>query len=200
MRITENTPSRLRLRDRTLWISAVCFAAMGIFVVHFGFDRDQPTVLIPAALFLVFGLAFLRATDVTFDKIERVCTLRRLDVLRLTRIRFAFADITDARIEIVPMSDNPAAPSCRLGLVTASAIVPLTIGYEPDHARYSTMRDAVIEVVFGDGKKPAAPDPIRMLVKEGRIIDAVAMLRARDGLDLTTARARVEEIRNAPDS
>jgi hypothetical protein len=87
MRITENTPSRLRLRDRTLWISAVCFAAAAIFVVRFAFDRDQPAVLIPAALFAMFGLAFLRATDVTFDKIERVCAIRRLDVLRLTRIR-----------------------------------------------------------------------------------------------------------------
>jgi hypothetical protein len=53
------------------------------------------------------------------------------------------------------------------------------------------------EAVFGDDKRPAASDPIRMLVDDGRIIDAVAMLRARDGLDLTTARARVGELRKA---
>jgi hypothetical protein len=106
MRITENTPSRLRPRDRTLWISAVCFAAAAIFVVRFAFDRDQPAVLIPAALFAMFGLAFLRATD----KIERVCTIRRLDVLRLTRIRLAFAEITEARVEIAPMPDNRRFP------------------------------------------------------------------------------------------
>jgi hypothetical protein len=39
-----------------------------------------------------------------------------------------------------------------------------------------------------------------MLVKEGRIIDAVAILRMLDGLDLTTASARVDEPRNAPDA
>jgi hypothetical protein len=39
-----------------------------------------------------------------------------------------------------------------------------------------------------------------MLVKERRIIDAVSMLRMRDGLDLTTASARVDELRNAPDA
>jgi hypothetical protein len=37
-------------------------------------------------------------------------------------------------------------------------------------------------------------------VKEGRIIDAVAVLRMRGGLDLTTASARVDELRNVPDS
>jgi hypothetical protein len=83
--------------------------------------------------------------------------------------------------------------------VTASAIVPLTIGYEPDHVRYSAIRDTVLEVVFADSKKPAAPDPVRMLAKAGRIIDAVAMLRARDGLDLTTASKRVDELRKAQD-
>ena len=200
MRIIENTPARLRLRDRTLWMSAVCFAAMAIFVVRFGFVSDQPTVLIPAALFLMFALAFLRATDVTFDRIERVCAIRRLDVLRVTRVRLAFADISDVRIEIAPMPDNPAIPPCRLSLVTASAVVPLTAGFEPSEARYNAMRDAILDVVFADGKKPAAADPIRMLVNEGRIIDAMAMLRARDGLDLTTARARVDEMRKAPEA
>jgi hypothetical protein len=39
-----------------------------------------------------------------------------------------------------------------------------------------------------------------MLVKQGRIIDAVAILRVRDGLDLTTASARVDELRKAPDA
>jgi hypothetical protein len=38
-----------------------------------------------------------------------------------------------------------------------------------------------------------------MLVEEGRIIDAVAMLRARDRLDLATASARVDEMRKAQD-
>jgi hypothetical protein len=197
MRITENTPSRLELRDRTLWMSVVCFAAMAIFVVRFGFVSNQPAVLIPAALFLMFALAFLRATDVTFDKTKRVCDIRRLDVLHQTRLRLAFTDITDARVELVPMPDNPADPSCRLSLVTTSAVVPLTAGFEPSQARYNAMRDAVLEAVFGDGKRPAAPDPVRMLVKEGRIIDAVAMLRARDGLDLTTASKRVDELRKA---
>jgi hypothetical protein len=199
MRISQNTPSHLKLRDRTLWISVVCFAAAAILLVRFAFDRDQSDQLIPAALSVMFGLAFLRATDVTFDKIDRICSVRRFDVVRMMRMRLAFEEITDVRVEIAPMPDDAAVLSCRLSLVTASAIMPLTASYQPDQARFNAMRDMVLEAVFGNRPRPAALDPVRMLVKQGRIIDAVAILRVRDGLDLTTASARVDELRKAPD-
>jgi hypothetical protein len=200
MRITENTSSHLRLRDRTLWISLVCFAAAVLLGVYAACDQGQFGPFIPAALFLMFGLAFLRATDVTFDKVERTCIISRFDVLRVMRMRLAFEEIVDARVEIEPMPDDPRVLSCRLSLVTASTTVPLTVSYQPDEARYGAMREAVLETVFGDGKRPAAVDPIHMLLNEGRIIDAVAMLRRREGLDLTTASARINELRKALDA
>jgi len=46
--------------------------------------------------------------------------------------------------------------------------------------RFNAMRDTVFAVVFGDRPRPAALDPVRMLVQEGRIIDAVAILRERE--------------------
>src|ERR1700737_4520699 len=100
MRISENTASHLKLRDRTLWISAVCFAAAAILIACAVFDQGQFEELIPAGLSLIFGLAFLRATDVTFDKIERICAIRRFDVGRVLRRRLAFADIADVSVEI----------------------------------------------------------------------------------------------------
>jgi hypothetical protein len=200
MRVTENTSSRLTLRDRTLWISAICFAAAAVIIARVAFDHDQSEQLIPAALCVLFGLPFLRTTDVTFDKIDRICAIRRFAMLRMTRTHLAFADITDIRVEIAPMPDDAASISCRLSLVTASAVVPLTPSYEPDQARYNAMRETVLEAVFNDGARPAALDPVRMLVREGRIIDAVTILRMRDRLDLTTASARVDELRKAPDS
>jgi hypothetical protein len=199
MRILENTPSHLKLRDRTLWISLVCFGAAAIIFARVVFDLDQPGQLIPAAVSLLFGLAFLRATDVTFDKIGRICDIWRFDVLRVMRLRVAFEDIRDVRVEICP-SPSDSRDSWRLSLVTASAVVPLTISYKPDQVRHDAMRDTMIEAVFRDRPKPAQVDPVRMLVREGRIMDAVAMLRIRDGIDLTTASARIDELRNAPDS
>jgi hypothetical protein len=126
MRITENTPSHLRLRDRTLWISGVCSAAAVVLAAPAALDRDQLGELIPAALSAMVGLAFLRATNVMFDKVERICEIYRFDVLRVSRTRLAFADIVDARVEIGPSPGDSPVISCRLSLVTGSAVVPLT--------------------------------------------------------------------------
>jgi hypothetical protein len=193
MRIAENTPSRLVLRDRTLWISAVCFTAAAALVGRVAFDLDGAGQRAPAALSVLFGLAFLRATDVTFDKTERTCFVRRLDVLRLTHRRIAFDDIVDVRLEI-DRSHDPDGLAYRLSLSTTSAVIPLSVTYEPGFERYSGMREAVLDAVFKAAQRPMTEDPINDLVKAGRVIDAVAFIRMREGLSLTDARARVAEL------
>jgi hypothetical protein len=87
-----------------------------------------------------------------------------------------------------------------IGRATHSSDKQPNIFTSPDQPHYDAMRETVLEAVFGDGKRPAALDPIRALVKDGRIIDAVAMLRRRDGLDLTTASARIDELRKRTDA
>jgi hypothetical protein len=193
VRIAENTPSRLILRDRTLWISVVCFTAAAALVGRVAFDLDGAVQLVPAAVSVLFGLAFLRATDVTFDKTESRCLVRRLDVLRLTHWRLAFDDIVDVRLEI-DRSHDPDGLGYRLSLSTASAVIPLSATYEPGFERYSAMREAVLDAVFKAVQRPTTEDPINDLVKAGRVIDAVAIIRMREGLNLTEARARVAEI------
>jgi hypothetical protein len=76
---------------------------------------------------------------VTFDKIGRICVIRRFDVLRVMRLRLAFEDIRDVRVEICP-SPSDSRDSWRLSLVTASAVVPSTISYKPGQARHSVIR------------------------------------------------------------
>jgi hypothetical protein len=195
MRIVENSSSRLRLRDRTLWISAVCFGAAVFLAVGAALHPAQPGFLVSTALLIIFALAFLRATDVTFDRTTRVCDIRRLDVLRLKRMRFAFADILNAQVEYASV-DDATTLSCRLSLVTTSGKVPPSTAYEPEATRYDAMRDAVLDTILAGRPRPAAVDPVRMLVEEGRIIDAVALLRQREKVNLATALTRVNALRD----
>jgi hypothetical protein len=196
MRILEDTPDHLKLADRkALWISAVCLGSVMILVG--GAIHDcEPRLLITAALFLLFALGFLHAGDVTFDKIQRTCSVRRLAVVRITRIQLGFDDILDARIEVDPLPDNAAAPGCRMSLVTRSAVVPLTVGYESDYEYYSAMRDTVLDAVYDSRPRPAAVDPVRQLASDGHITAAAAILRRREGIDLKTALARVRALQN----
>jgi hypothetical protein len=194
MRVIENTPVSLKLRDRTLWIAIVCFFAAGSEIGSLAYGGEW-SEFVPAAVSVAFGLAFLRATDVTFDKIRRICTVRRFDIIRMMRTQLAFGDIMDIRVEVFPGCGDSGTISCRLSLVTPSGVVPLTLGYEPDLSRYNAMRDTLLDALFEDKPRPAPADLVHDLVKAGRIIDAVQVLRLRDGLSLTAARARIKRSR-----
>ena len=194
MRISEDTPERLVLRDRTAWVSLVCLAGAAALLVRFAMVGEKG-LLIGATVSALFSLPFLRATDLVFDKVQHICTMRRLDLWRMTRLNLAFRDIHDLRVEVEPMGGDSHVISCRFSLVTASAAVPLTISYEPDLERYDRMRDQILEVLFSPSRRPAATDPVEDLVKHGQVVSAVALLRKRDGMDLVSAKARVDEMR-----
>ena len=199
MRIVENSPSRLVLRDRTYWVTIVCFAAALFGAGYFALHRGDPRELIPTALFVAFGLAFLRATDVVFDRIDRRCVVRRLDVVKVTRTELLFHDLTDIRVDVSALGESGGV-SCRLALVTASGTVPLTASFEPDLARYTAMREVIVGVIFPSGHLPPPSDPARDLARAGRLVEAVAVLRQRDKLTLTDAMDRAKAMRDAPDN
>ena len=192
MRIVKTpTPSELVLRDRTLWISGVCFAA-ALFILYRVVAEHDPAALAISALFLVaFGLVFFGATDIVFDRTAQVCRLRRISALGVLRASYRFPDIRDVRVEIEPSLGHSATAMCRLALVTADGTTPLTRSYEPSLPRYNAMRDAIVLALAADLPLSAEIDPVRDLVKQGRKIDAIALLRRRDKLGLTEAHERV---------
>lgn len=197
MRIVENSSSRLVLKDQTYWITIVCFAAALFGAGYFALHRDDLRELIPAVLFAAFGLAFLHSTDVVFDKIDRRCLVRRRDVTRLTRTELLFHDISDIKVDVSALGSKGDV-SCRLALQTASGAMPLTASFEPGLQRFTAMRDVIVGVVFASGRQPPPSDPARDLARAGRLVESVAVLRQRDGLNLTDAMDRARAMRDAP--
>jgi hypothetical protein len=197
--IKATTPSRLVLRDRTLWISGVCFAAALVIVYRILADHDPAALAISALLLVGFGLVFFGATDVVFDKTEQVCRLRRIGALGVVRAAYRFPEIRDVRVEIEPSLGHSNTTMCRLALVTAAGTTPLTRSYEPSLERYNAMRDAIVLALAADLPLSAEIDPVRDLVTQGRRIDAVALLRQRDKLGLTEAHERVARLERGAD-
>lgn len=179
------------LRDRTLWISAICFAAALFLVFRVVAYHDPMPLAISALLLTAFGLVFLGATDVVFDKQAQICRLRRLSALGIVRAAYRFPEITDVKVEIAPMYERSRATMCRLALVTAAGATPLTRSYEPSLERYNAMRDAVVQALGTDLPLSAQLDPVRELVKQGRTIDAITLLQKQEKLGLTEAHDRV---------
>jgi hypothetical protein len=90
---------------------------------------------------------------------------------------------------------SPGFDDGRLSLTTASGAVPLSDTYEPNFERHNEFRRAILEMLNRQDLLAAQIDPVRSLVEQGRIVDAVAMLRQRENLDLVTARQRVAYMR-----
>lgn len=162
MRIAENSPERLTLRDRSWWFSVPCFATSAILLGVSVAKGEHWSRLASDGIFAVFGLATLRATEVTFDRDGRTCEVRRFNVIRRKHTLLAFSDIHDIKVEIDPSQDDPEPNLCRLVLVTASGALPLTASYRPGPKRYHAMRDMIIDVLAAD-----TPGPVIRRGREG---------------------------------
>jgi hypothetical protein len=192
MGIIENSPERLRLRDRTWWVSLVCFAVALFLVGMFVTGRAPRSLLTGSAVWAAFGLAFLRGADVVFDRRARVMTLRRFSALGLRTTRLAFADIEGVRVDTRMLSPNSRRPSCRLTLATPTGELPLFAGYESGEERYERIRDAIRDALSPGRARAASEDPARVLAHAGRILEAASLIRQRDGLELAVAKQLAE--------
>ncbi|HTP03246.1 MAG TPA: hypothetical protein VMJ64_17855 [Anaerolineales bacterium] len=195
MRIAEDSPQRLVLVDQGIVISLVCFAAAAIVLVmpllNHGSSGDNRIL---AAFLALFGLLVFRRSSAEFDGVTQTCTVRFLRVLGSKRRSLSFGDIREVHVDTEPLTDQ-RDPKFRLTLETTSGLLPLTDFYNSDLQRHDAVRRAILAVL---GREEAAdPDPVHFLIRQGRTMDAVTLLRQRDKLDLTTARQRVSEMEDA---
>ena len=190
MRIVEDGPTRLVLRDRTSWVTYVCCAAALVLLLVAVSQRSwQPAAC--GTLFALFALMFLRSSDVLFDKATRICTLRRRDVLRKTEHSVRFSDISDVLIDVISSDASSSLVSCRLSISTRDGKMPFSASYESGLERFEAMRKAIVDLVFAGRPGPPDFDPVRALAMAGRLIDAISILRLRSNLSLAEARDEV---------
>jgi hypothetical protein len=188
VRIARNSSDTLLLKEETVWISVVC-AIAALFTFVQGAAHGAFLLFLAGALFIVFGLVFLRTVRVELDKRQRTVTIERMKVFRRSTSRLRFEDIDDVVIETRAMSNGRTAV-WRLGFVTRSTTVPLTEVYSGRFRRHEGMRTAVLEALA----KPvtdAARQSLRYLIKSQRTLDAIVMVRALERIDLASARDRV---------
>ncbi len=191
MRIIENSPALLRLRDRAWRLTVACFATASILAGAFVTGRAPPSILFGSAVWAAFALGFLRNADVAFDRTARVMTLKRFSALGSRTTRLSFADIEGVRVDTM-LSDDSQTLGCRLTLATSTGDLPLSAAFEPGEERYAEMRDAILDALTRGAPRPAPEDLARALARSGRTIEATILLRQRDGLDLASARARAK--------
>jgi len=186
MRIAKESADELILTEQTVWFGVLCGLAGGGLLVLCLVNGNWKGLLGPA----FFGFSALmawRASRVRFDKSTGTVVLDQLRVFKRTRTRLPF----DAVLNIVIESsggDDPAP--CRLVLQTPNGPQPLSSAYSSSYPAHEVLRLAVLKIL-GRASADGLMQSLRDLIRAGRTIDAVALLRSREKMDLTTARNRI---------
>lgn len=132
-----------------------------------------------------------------FDPSTRTMTWEQRNWLRSRGARLPFSDIKDV---VVPFSRETNLDSGRRRnhytamLVTTTGQIPLTATSSIRKQEYVDLADAVLAILSKPHEGLAGETEIDRLIAAGRTIDAIALVRAQQGLGLAEATARVDEI------
>jgi hypothetical protein len=194
MRIAENTPERLVLKEETLWVSVLCGLAAGWLLVG-GVPRTGWKAAAVAGFFLLFGFAFFRTARVTFDRAQQLALIEQRVVFRRTACTVPFKDIEDVLID-VSSAEHRGTAATRLLLATTAGAKPLAPMYTSGFAAHTRVRIAVLEFL-GRPVSDVMEESLRYMLAHKQPIGAVELVRLRDKVDLKTALQRVKEMQKA---
>ncbi len=208
MHIQRQTPMELVLQDGSRWLAFV-FIPSAVLVASTSIEKHKPLGLLGSAFFLLFAAAFFRHSTFTLDKMQRIARWRRFTVLKNETGSIPFDSIRDIVIDAQAGDHN--AMTYRLSLVTADGPIPMANMFEGGSIeRYQKLRQQILEFVGLSSALPAA-DPgllsagipadlepsLRALLAQGRTIDAIKLLQAREDFGLAETKSRIDALANA---
>lgn len=205
MRIQHGADGSLAIRENFRFLrfaAVVCACAAGAIFVLVFVGEGEPAgagwaALGVAALCLAGGVVDDR--NFRFDAATRKLAWERSNLFRSRRGELPFAEIKD----VVVVAQKSRDSDHRVGgydtrysavLVTTAGTMPLSSHHAGSESEYRDLVAKVRKVLALPEKAPDGDDEVRRLIAAGRTIDAVSLVRERDGLDLSAAHAAVRRI------
>jgi hypothetical protein len=204
MKITRPNEHELVTVDSTLWLSAFfLLASLPMFYVAL---HSSKSAWWGAGFFLLSAFLCLQKSTFAFDGVRRSVTWRVLKFGRQRGGELPFDAIRGITIET--SRGESGGQTYRLALVTADGPVSLATPYSSGQEQHHAMREELLTFLKGAGAAVKAQseyeEPIQnlqlaveSLLKQGRKIDAIALLRSEQKLSLTEAHTRVTEMEKA---
>ena len=208
MHIQRQTPMELVLQDGSRWLSFL-FIAVVVFVGVSSIEKHSYRGFFVSAFFLLFAVAFFRHSTFTLDKMQRIARWRRFTILKNETGSISFDSIRDIFIDTQAGEHGTAC--YRLTIVTTEGRTPMANMFEGGSIeRYQHLRQQILDFI---GLSPAVPTPepgvlsdgipadiepsLRALLTQGRMIDAIALLRNRESIGLADAKSRIDALADA---
>ncbi len=195
MRIVRQTDQELVVRDSMIWLS-VFFTLISSPMLYAAIVHGTKGIQYPAGVFLLIALFCLRKTTFVFDARQRIVRWQGLRILKVYSGSMPFSEITGIGTETIPGQRGQS--QYRLTLITPHGSTPLSDGYGGGGRWLEKIRETIVAFLKLDGATVADHSDfdasIRSLLKQGRKIDAITLVREKENLSLALALQRVEEI------
>ena len=200
MRIVKDTPDTLSIEERSTFFRAAgygtfIFLTLAAVFYFYPAEWDPDRVygmLATAAFCAVMYTVFYENNRFEFGHNSQWLRWSRYHFFRRKSGQLPFSEIENVVLQ-TQMGDHAGTPSRRIVLQTVKGDILLTIGYKPDTRLDATAQR--IRDVLTMPQETLTSDSIAALVKSGRTIEAVRMLRDAEGLSLTQAKARVDSMK-----
>jgi hypothetical protein len=182
----------------TKWLIGAALVLLGTAVYDYfigarGEDR-LIGLLAGAATLAVTAVVMLEQCRFRIDPIARIIESEQRWGFRRRGGITPFDDVAHVSTE-VPIGDS-GIPSRRIVLhLVNGALLPLTVGYKPDVDEAISRAAALLRAKLGQHPQTTA-ESIRLLIAQGRAIDAIKLLVEKEGLSPTDAKQRVDRIKD----
>ncbi|MBI3802174.1 MAG: hypothetical protein HY282_00225 [Nitrospirae bacterium] len=199
-KITKDDDDKLIVEVSSRWVKGVGFGALfflGFPLIRFFFHqplgKERLIGFIGAAI--TCGVIYLGSYEeslFTFHSGARFLTWKRKRSLLEKEGTLPFDRITQVILQS-PIGNSRYYPKARVTLLTRETELPLSIAYEQDE-----MNQVIAERIrcrLGLSVERLVPDAVQSLIDRGLDLDAVRLLREKEGLSLMEAKNKVVRLK-----
>src|SRR5687767_5223263 len=177
----------------TKWLIGATLVLLGAAAYDYfiGTRRDERLIglLAGAATCAITALLMLEQVSFRVDPRSRLIEWQQRWGFRQRAGVTSFADVRHVSVER-PIGDS-GLPSRRVCLHLADgSLLPITVGYRPDGDEQISKAAEKLRQVLGQHATPSPAESARILIEQGRTVEAIKLFVERDGLSLTEAKDR----------
>jgi hypothetical protein len=196
MHITRKTNTELALVDSSIWISVILLCA-GAPVGYTSITHGRLSGLWVAGFFVLCAFLFWRKEVVVFDAGRQQVAWWRRRAFKAASGTVPFSEITGIGME-ASMAGEHGTLTYRLTILTSDTPVPMSDVYAGNRAHYEALKAEISQFLHVDNVEmsPCGVDEnsIQSLLKQGRKVDAIELVRVSQKIGLTEAVNLVNEI------
>ncbi|MGC2614255.1 MAG: hypothetical protein WA354_09520 [Terracidiphilus sp.] len=189
MHVSRKTNTELALVDSSIWVSVLLLCA-AVPVVYISIAHGRQSGLWVTGFFVLCAFLFWRKEVVVFDAAKQQATWWRRRAFKAARGMIAFSEIKGIGIEASAAAEHGTL-TYRLTILTSDKTVPMSDVYAGNRPHYEALKAEISEFLHVENvEMPDAgvdENSIQSLLKQGRKVDAIELVRASQKIGLTEA-------------